>query len=90
MSLYSSIILKQRQIPYIFSGTSVITPHERRFFPYNHYWHGDYTRDYPIIDKRTAGYYPRSNVLRLKSDIIRYRFPDGCFETAPSTQFPCY
>ncbi len=92
VSNYMSV-MKQRKcssMPVRYSYTDSIVDANRRFFPYTNYWHGDYEWDYPIVDERKAGYFPRTDYTkRYAKECAAYKLPRSCFETAPYTSVPC-
>lgn len=86
--------LKCLSEPMRYSFTDAVIDSNRQFFPYINYWHGDYEWDYPIVDDRKAGYFPRStfsakHIVRGTKNAIEFKLPRSCFETAPSTTIPC-
>jgi hypothetical protein len=89
-TLTDLISLKTSSVPIGFSGTPVILPIDKALFPYPNHWRGDYRRTYPIIESRQAGFRPRMTYEYEYPKDVRFGLADGCFETAPSTQFPCW
>lgn len=76
--------------PIGFRGTPVILAKDKALFPYPNHWRGNYLSPYPMIEKRRAGYRPRIAVQYERPVGVRFGLADGCFETAPSTSFPCW
>jgi hypothetical protein len=86
----SMIKHKNESNPYMSGGPSVFT--DTDVFPYTRYFRGEYKADNAIIYEREAGWHPVVNnayqVPLVKEEVKLY--PNHCFQTAPSTTFPCY
>jgi hypothetical protein len=88
--LMRAINLKRGSDPVGFSRTPVLLAEDKALFPYPNHWRGDYRSPYPMIEKRRAGYRPRVTFDYERPSGILFGLADGCFETAPSTTFPCW
>jgi len=89
-SLTSLIEFKNLDVPIGYSGTPVLLPMDKALFPYPNHWRGNYLSPYPMIESRQAGFRPRVTVDYIRPLKEKFRLADGCFETAPSTTFPCW
>ena len=81
---------KNGSVPYYSSGPSVSVDND--VFPYTRFYRGQPRSDFPIIIDREAGWKPVKNncyknpVVMPESDL----YPNHCFQSAPSTTYPCY
>lgn len=89
-TLTEAIKLKQSPIPIGFSASPVLLPIDKALFPYPNHWRGNYLSSYPLIEDRQAGFRPRITFEYERPAGVRFGLVDGCFETAPSTIFPCW
>jgi len=82
-NLQESIQLKASLIPSVYYNPPVLYPYDTRGLFYQ--------KDIPLPQARYAGYKPE---IKPKHNISiphsKFRLADGCFETAPSTIFPCW
>lgn len=80
--LQRAILLKSSMDPGIYSVSTLVFPYETRGI-----FRAD---DVPLPQARYAGY--KQEVVVKPRRIIGNRFglENGCFETAPSTLFPCW
>ena len=80
--LQKSIALKASLIPSVYSSPPMVYPYDTR---------GMFRSEYfPLPQARYAGYKPELKFnYRIKTQPL-FSLPDGCFETAPSTNFPCW
>lgn len=83
------IIVKRDPIHIPFAGTCVTLARDKSLFPYPNHWRGDYESCLPMIEPRRAGWAPRTDIEFIKPKPEKYSLPDWCFETGPSTRFPC-
>jgi hypothetical protein len=83
------IELKQSSIPFYSSGPSVKT--DMDVFPYTRFYRGGRS-DQPYIMEREAGWRELRNkcydVPVVSQD--KKLYPNHCFQSAPSTTYPCY
>lgn len=80
---------KQNSTPYYSSGPSVQT--DMDIFPYTRFYRGG-TGDLPHIMDREAGWKKIRNEcydVPVVSQNKEY-YPNHCFQSAPSTTYPCY
>lgn len=61
-------------------------------FPYQRYFRGDPYSPVPIVHSRKAGWCPRQDKCykEVRIDDATSYYPNHCFQTAPSTVYPCY
>ena len=82
---------KQDTKPIYASRTPVLTDMDS--FPYPRYFRGDYKSGEPIVMEREAGWRKREDncyKVVLHEPIEHGEYPNHCFQTAPSTVYPCY
>jgi hypothetical protein len=89
-TLKQAIFLKMLDCPIGYRGTPELLKRDKALFPYPNHWRGDYRCAYPMIEERRAGFRSRVDVDIERPHGIRFGLADGCFETAPSTTFPCW
>ena len=78
MSIKELIMLKCNPLPVTHTRTNIT-------FPEMIQWN-----TYPKMDKRTAGFIISTVDLPQPLPQHSFKFPVGCFQTAPYTLFPCY
>lgn len=76
--------------PTIYFRTPVLLDPSRAEFPYTKFWRGNYKSTVPIVLDRRAGYYPRAETTRKDIAEPVCNYPQHCFQTSPSTRYPCY
>lgn len=98
-SIKDQIVRKNSSCPWLASkqdALSTITDHDN--FPYNRWFRGEYDDWKPHIAEREAGFRPRvdncyASPCGVRDGSCGYKafmqYPNHCFETAPSTVFPC-
>ena len=61
-------------------------------FPYQRNYRGDHSSHVPLIYSRQAGWQQRHDMCYNKPKTIDTReyYPNHCFQSAPSTVYPCY
>lgn len=81
-SLQQAILLKSSMNPGIYNVSTSVFPYETR---------GMFrAKDTPLPPARYAGYKQEIIVKPKHFFMPRFGLADGCFETAPSTLFPCW
>ncbi len=80
---------KQNSLPYFSSGPSVKT--DMDVFPYTRFYRGG-QGDQPFIMEREAGWRQLQNKCYNNPVVSQNKelYPNHCFQSAPSTTYPCY
>ena len=85
-------ITKLKNGPYPFYSQGPQTETDMDMFPYQRFYRGVPETPNPIIHSRQVGWSPRHDNCYNKPKVVEAKgyYPNHCFQSAPSTVYPCY